>query len=183
MVMLVLILIVAVGAYAVANYGHGGHATANGTPGIPAGFHSYSSTTIGARFVVPDSWTTDGNIAVAGGHGMQATNSDGSAALVVDSLPGMGNLTGGANGALAGMSSSGSIAHKEGPTNVTIAGASWVREAGGITRSGVRLHGVVFVAAHGNRTFLIAFIATTSSFQNANSRYFQVTTQSFQFLT
>jgi hypothetical protein len=183
MVLLVLILIVGVGAYAVANYGRGGHTTASGTPGIPAGFHSYSSTNIGARFVVPDGWTTDDNIAIAGGHGMQATSSDGSIALAVASLPGTGNLTGGANGALAGMSSSGSVDHKEGPTNVTIAGASWVREAGDITRSGVRLHSVVFVATHGNRTFLVIFIATTSGFQNANSRYFQVTTQSFQFLT
>lgn len=182
---LVLVLVVAAGAFAYKTYGPQGkgHATASGTPGIPAGFHTYSSTTIGARFVVPDGWTTQDNMAVSGGHGMQATSADGNAALVVGALPGMGNLTGGANGALAGMSSTGSVDHKEGPTNVTLAGTSWVREAGDITRSGVKLHGVVFITTHGNHTYLMAFIAIASGFQDANTHYFQVTTQSFQFLT
>ena len=181
---LVLALVVAAGAYAYKTYGphSGGNVTTTTTPGIPAGFHAYSSTSIGARFVVPDGWTTQDNIAVAGGHEMQATSADGSAALVVGALPGTGDPAGGANGALVGMSSSGSVDHKEGPTNVTLAGTSWVREAGDITRSGVHLHGVVFVTTHGSHTYLMAFVATASSFSDDNTHYFQVTTQSFQFL-
>lgn len=185
MILLVLILVAGVGAYALKTYGpqSGGHGTASGTPSVPAGFHTDTNSAIGARFVVPDGWTTNDNLTVSGGHGMQATSPDGSAALIVGSLPEVGDLTGGANGALAGMSGSGSVANKEGPSNVTIAGTSWVREAGDITRSGVRLHAVVLLTTHGGHTYLLAFVATTSSFHDDDTRYFQITTQSFQFLS
>jgi hypothetical protein len=179
------------GAYALAQYNSRSTtppATAHGTPvsqtpGIPAKFHAYTNTTIGVRFNMPDGWITKDDIVQAGAHALQATSTDDTAAIVVGSFPSGGNEVGAANGALAGTSDSGTVDNKVGPTHVTFAGASWVREAGDITRSGTRLHIVVLVATHGKSMYLLSFLATTSSFAAADTRYFQVVTRSFQFLS
>jgi hypothetical protein len=58
-----------------------------------------------------------------------------------------------------------------------------VREAGDVTRSGTHLHMVVLVATHGKSMYLLSFVATPSNFAAADTRYFQVVTRSFQFLS
>src|SRR5260221_13045924 len=64
--------------------------TASQTPGIPAGFHAYTNTTIGVRFNMPDGWTTKDDTAQASGHGMHAVSPDNMAALSTASLTGGG---------------------------------------------------------------------------------------------
>ena len=87
-----------------------------------------------------------------------------------------------ANRVLAGQSSSGNVDNKEGPTHVTVSGATWVRVAGDVMTAGARLHEVVLVANHSNNMYFVDLAAATSNFAAADARYFQVVTRSFQFL-
>jgi hypothetical protein len=154
--------------------------------GIPAGFHVYTNTTVSVQFDIPDSWTIQDQPTVDGPTA-QANSPDGAAVIAVAAAPipssGNVNLAGGANGALAGVADSGIVNNKEGPTNVTFGGATWVREAGDLTRAGVPLHGVVFVATHGTRVYFLIFFATIATFAAADAHYFQTTIYSFQFLS
>jgi hypothetical protein len=157
---------------------------AQGTPA--AGFHAYTNTAVGVQFNVPDGWTTQ-NQTTSFGPLVQATSPDGTAALGVGSIPipsgGNVNEVAAANGAMAGAADSGSVDNKEGPSQVPFGGATWVREAADLTRSGTRLHFVVYVATHGTRVYILDFAATIATFAATDARYFQPTIQSFRFLS
>ncbi len=184
------ILVAAGGAYALARYGPAttnlpatAQGTASRTPSIPAGFHAYSNTSVGVQFDVPNGWTTNDYVVATVGHAMRAISADHTAALGVVSFPSEGSEVDAANRVLAGQSSSGNVDNKEGPTRVTVAGATWVRVAGDVTTAGARLHEVVLVATHGNNMYFVDLAAAASSFAAADARYFQVVTRSFQFLS
>jgi len=184
------ILVAAGGAYALARYGPAttnppatAQGTASQTPGIPAGFHAYTNTTIGVRFNMPDGWTTKDDAAQASGHGMHAVSPDNMAVLSAASLTGGGGDVRMANLLLVAPSDSGAVDNKEGPMHVTFASANWVRVAGDITVTGTRLHLAVLAVTHGEHMYVIEFGTAPSSFAAADTRYFQVVTRSFQFLS
>jgi hypothetical protein len=184
------ILVAAGGAYALARYGPATTnqpATAQGaasrTPSIPSGFHAYSNPALGVRFDMPDGWTTKDDVPQASGKGMYAVSPDGTNALSVASLTGGGGEIRVANLLLSATSDSGAVDNKEGPMHLMVAGVTWVRVAGDVTSSGKRLHIVVLAVTRGDHTIVLAFLATTSTFAAADARYFQATTQSFQFLS
>jgi hypothetical protein len=115
---------------------------------------------------------------------VQATSPDSTAALGIESVPsGNGNEVGAANAALSGVADSGVVDNKQGPSYVTFGGATWVQESGDLTRSGMRVHMVVFVAIRGTHAYLLFFIATIGTFAADDGRYFHATTRSFQFLS
>jgi hypothetical protein len=183
------ILVAAGGAYALARYGPATTnqpATAQGaasrTPSIPSGFHAYTSVSVGVQFDVPDGWITK-DIVQAGAHEVQAFNPLGMPGLVVVTAPGGEREEDVANRVLAAPSDSKTVDNKEGPKYVVFAGANWVRVAGDITVTGMRLHGAVLAVTHGDHLYVLEFLATTSNFAAADARYFQVVTRSFQFLS
>ena len=179
------------GAYALTRYGPAttnlpattAQGTASRTPGIPAGFHAYTNTTLGVQFDMPDGWITKDEAAQAGVLGMEATSAGGLPGLAVASIPSVNREEELANALLTAPSDSKTVDHKEGPTYVVFAGANWVRMAGDITATGTRLHAVVLAVTHGDHMYVIYYLAPPSSFAAVDARYFQVVTRSFQFLS
>jgi hypothetical protein len=184
------ILVAAGGAYALVRYGPAttnppatAQGTASRTPSIPAGFHAYTSVSVGVQFYVPNGWTTKDDVTQAGVHDLQAVGPYGMPGLVVASATSGEREEDVANRVLVAPSDSKTVDKKEGPTYVVFAGANWVRVAGDITAAGMRLHAAALAATHGDHLYVIEFVATTSNFGAADARYFQVVTRSFQFLS
>lgn len=191
-VLVVVLLIVAgTGAYALMRNKPGSTSTpptaqstagATGTTGIPQGFRAYSDSVSHIRFAIPDGWTTTGSPSSSdAAAGLTVVNPDQTNELLVKELGFTGNNVGAANGALSGAAGSGSVKNKQGPTNVQVAGETWVQESGDVTSNGVTVHLVVLVTTHGKSTYLIGFIAEASSFSSANTKYFQPILNSFTF--
>jgi hypothetical protein len=153
--------------------------TATGTPRIPAGFKAYADDTAHVRFAIPNDWTTTGS--VSGSTGLEVVSADQNSYILVKQYNFVGDNTGAANGALAGAAGTGSVTNKVGPSNVSLAGATWVQESADITRDGVTIHMVVLVTTHDQATYLLGYFALSSSFSGSNHNYFQPTVQSFTF--
>ncbi len=113
---------------------------------------------------------------------MQATSPDATALVAAVSFPGKGgNLVGAEDAVFIALSDSKTVDNKAGPTQVTFGSATWEQEAGDITHSQLRVHMVVLIVTHGFTTYVLAFLATTSSFTAVDTHVFQRTTQSFRF--
>lgn len=158
---------------------------AQGTP--PAGFHSYTNTTLGVQFDVPEGWTTQDK-PTSLDPGVQVTSPSDMALILVGAIaiPNGQHVdeVAAANGAMAGAVTSGTVENKEGPTQVPFAGVTWVREAEDITHASTEsVHMVVFVATHSTRLYLFVFFTPAATFAADNTDYFKTTTQSFRFLT
>lgn len=76
----------------------------------------------------------------------------------------------------------GKVTNKQEPTTVSLAGESWQREAADVGTGSVTQHVVVLAANHGQYSVLIAYLAPTIAFDNADTQAFQPMLSSFQFL-
>lgn len=153
--------------------------TGTAAQGVPAGFKLYSDDSAHAQLALPQEWTTKGTI--SGSQGLLAISQEQNSFLLAKSYPFVGDKVGAANGAISGGAGSGTVANKTGPTNVDLAGETWVQEAADITRDGVELHIVVLVTTHGDQTYLLGYYSTPQAFDAANTAYFQPAVQSFAF--
>ena len=156
-------------------------AAATTTPGIPAGFRLYTDNSAHVQFVMPHDWIAHGSISASSG--LALTSPDLNKAFEVLKAPGTAD-----NGALAtafldGVAgSSGTVANRVGPTQVSLAGETWAQESADVTRNGETVHVVALVASHSGATYLLGYLAPPSVFADANTRYFQPMVQSFTFL-
>jgi hypothetical protein len=152
-----------------------------GTPGAPAGFRRYTDSGAHVQFVMPNDWTTTGS--VGGSSGLILVSPDETSYFLVGRLPLVGDNVGAASGALTGAAgSSGTVANKVGPTQVSLAGTTWIEESADVTRDGLTVHMVVLVTTHSGATYLLGYYAPSSSYAEANTRYFQPIVHSFTFL-
>ena len=81
-----------------------------------------------------------------------------------------------------GLSISGKVANKQGPTPTTLASESWQSETADVTNASSTQHVVVLTANHGQYSVLIAYLAAATAFENVNTQGFQPMLSSFQFL-
>ncbi len=86
-------------------------------------------------------------------------------------------ITGFANGP-----ANGTITNKQGPSNVTLAGETFVRESADVRVSGATVHLVVLAGVHGATTYNIAYFAAAGDFSGADAHFFQPMLQSLTFL-
>jgi hypothetical protein len=161
-------------------------AATTSTPGIPAGFHTYTYTDAQVQLIMPQDWTTtSSNLggSVSGSTGVILVSPDETDYFLVAKVPIVGDNVAAASGFFVGAAgSSGTVANKVGPTNVSLAGETWVLESADVTRNGVTIHMVVLVTTHGGATYLLAYYAPPSSFASANTTYFQPMVHSLTFV-
>lgn len=156
-----------------------GTATTVAPGSVPPGFKQHTDDASHTEIALPQDWTTSGT--VTSSSGFEALSPDHNSVILLGSLDAVGSLEGGANGAIAGPADGGNVTNKVGPTNVSLAGETWVQEAGDITRQGTPLRMMVLVGSHGDKTYFLALISTRDAFESANTQYFQPATQSFKF--
>lgn len=74
------------------------------------------------------------------------------------------------------------VTNKQGPSDVTLAGETFVQESADVQTSGAMVHLVVLAGVHGTTTYNIAYFATTGDFSGADTQFFQPMLQSLTFL-
>lgn len=74
------------------------------------------------------------------------------------------------------------VTNKQGPSDVTLAGETFVQESADVQASGATIHLVVLAGVHGTTTYNIAYFAATGDFSGADAQFFQPMLQSLTFL-
>jgi hypothetical protein len=180
-----IILVAAGGAYVLTHARPPAGGAAATQTNTPVAVRAITDTTANVRFNIPQGWTTTGS--VAAGNGFEAESLDHNSVIVVAALSLPSGATfdpvAGAKGALAGAANYGPVTYEQGPTNVSLAGATWTQVTGSYTREGTHLREVVLVMVRGGKMYLLSLISTVDTFDTANTRYFQPLEQSFTFLS
>lgn len=74
------------------------------------------------------------------------------------------------------------VTNKQGPSDVTLAGETFVQESADVRTSSAMVHLVVLAGVHGTTTYNIAYFAAAGDFSGANTQFFQPMLQSLTFL-
>jgi hypothetical protein len=144
-----------------------------------------TDATTNVRFNVPQDWSTTGSVAATGGFQMASPDRISGILVAAITIPSGWTFdpVAGAKGVLAGAANYGPVTYEQGPTNVSLAGATWVQVTGSYTRGGAPLREVALVTTHNSLAFVLSLISTVDTFDTANTRFFQPLEQSFTFLS
>lgn len=182
---LVVILAVVGGVLAVKRLGPQIAHQATATATVPANFTAYTDTHGLYRLNVPVGWstTTESDVIVFGSPSHDAAFEVTSVNITMSADEMSATEQGFFKGADSGAGGNGTYSNLQGPTTVTIAGATWTREAADLTvKDGATFHAVVLIANHGSGALLVAYLAPSEHFASADSSAFQPMLNSFQFL-
>jgi DNA-directed RNA polymerase subunit RPC12/RpoP len=74
------------------------------------------------------------------------------------------------------------VTNKQGPSNVTLAGETFVQESADVQTSSATVHLVVLAGVHGSTTYNIAYFAAAGDFSGTDAQFFQPMLRSLIFL-
>jgi hypothetical protein len=158
------------------------------TTTVPANFISYTNTTGGYSIAYPNSWTKTASPGASPGTIDSVTLVDTHAAadMIIASVDGTfskSDITSAENQFFKSAAGTGTLDKVTAPETVTIAGETWTKREADITTSGKQaLHGVVLVANHGAKAYIIGYLASTDTFPTEDATYYQPMLGTFTFL-
>lgn len=154
------------------------------SPTVPAHFTTYTDTGGLYRLTVPQGWSTRMENTIIGfvSPSAQAVFEVTSISVTMSSNDIRTNEDEYFKALASGAGGSGTYTNLQGPSPVTLAGATWTRESADVTVKGSPAHAVILIANHGSNAFLLAYFAYSNVFASTDAGDFQPMLNSFTFL-